>query len=70
MKIKIISFTVFASIFLTFYLSIYIPFPKSKLEPAPVISLQILDREGKLLREVLSDKEGRCKWVSLNQISP
>ena len=70
MKIRVILLTVFASILLALYLSIYIPFPKSKLEPAPVISMRILDREGRLLREVLSDEEGRCKWVNLSQVSP
>ncbi|MFQ6066287.1 MAG: penicillin-binding protein 1C [bacterium] len=50
--------------------SLYIPFPRKQLEPASVVSLRILDRRGNLLREVLSDEEGRSEWVSLSEISP
>jgi penicillin-binding protein 1C len=49
--------------------SLYIPFPQKALEPASVVSLRILDRKGNLLREVLSDEEGRSRWVSLPEIS-
>jgi len=48
--------------------STLIPFSKKLLEPAPVISLKILDREGRLLREVLSDEEGRARWVLLEKV--
>lgn len=51
-------------------LSMFLPFPKSKLSPGPVVSLKILDRNGLLLREVLSDEGGRCRWVTLRDISP
>lgn len=50
--------------------SLYIPFPKRMLNPEPVVSLRILDRNGELLREVLSDEGGRCTWVSREMISP
>lgn len=50
--------------------STYIPVPRSKLSPAPLLSLDILDRHETLLREVLSDEGGRCRWVSLSEISP
>ncbi|GAI02993.1 unnamed protein product, partial [marine sediment metagenome] len=50
--------------------SLYIPFSRKTLEPASVVSLRILDRKGNLLREVLSDQEGRSRWVSLPEISP
>lgn len=50
--------------------SIYFPFPKKKLSPAPVISLRLEDRNGLLLREVLSDEGGRCRWVGLEDVSP
>ena len=50
--------------------STYIPVPLSKLSPAPLLSLEILDRHGLLLREVLSDEGGRCRWVTLQEISP
>jgi penicillin-binding protein 1C len=48
--------------------SLYIPFPREVLEPASVVSLRVLDRNGDLLREVLSDEEGRSRWVSLPEI--
>ena len=51
-------------------LTTFLPFPKSKLGPGPVISLRLLDRNGVLLREVLSDEGGRCRWVKLEHISP
>jgi penicillin-binding protein 1C len=50
--------------------SFYIPIPRSKLDPGPVVSLRITDRKGLLLREVLSDEGGRCRWMSLDGISP
>jgi penicillin-binding protein 1C len=50
--------------------SLYIPFPRSRLDPAPVLSLRLTDRNGLLLREVLSDEGGRCRWVSLDEVSP
>jgi penicillin-binding protein 1C len=52
------------------WLSAYIPFPKSKLRPGSVISLRLEDRKGTLLREVLSDEGGRCRWVRLEDVSP
>lgn len=51
-------------------LTLHLPIPKQKLNPAPVVSLQILDRDGQLLREVLSDEGGRCRWVDFENISP
>jgi len=53
-----------------FFLTGFLPFPKSKLGPGPVISLRVLDRTGALLREVLSDEGGRCRWVRLEDVSP
>ena len=50
--------------------SLYLPFPRSKLDPGPVLSLRITDRNGVLLREVLSDEGGRCRWVGLGGVSP
>jgi len=52
------------------FLSFFLPFPKGKLAPGPVISLRLEDRNGVLLREVLSDEGGRCRWVGLEDISP
>ena len=48
--------------------SLYIPFPRKVLEPAPVVSLRILDRNGNLLREVLSDEEGKSQWIFFQEI--
>jgi penicillin-binding protein 1C len=49
-------------------MSLYIPFPRELLQPASIVSLRIFDRRGNLLREVLSDEEGRGQWVSLQEI--
>ena len=49
--------------------SLYIPFRREILEPASTVSLRILDRKGNLLREVLSDEEGRSQWLSLQEVS-
>ncbi len=51
-------------------LSTFLPFPAGRLRPEKVISLRILDKDGVLLREVLSDEGGRCRWVSLADVSP
>ncbi len=51
-------------------LSFFIPIPKKRLNPGPVISLRIEDRNGILLREVLSDKGGRCRWLQFDDIPP
>jgi penicillin-binding protein 1C len=52
------------------FLSTFLPFPRSRLAPGPVVSLRLLDRNGILLREVLSDEGGRCRWVRLEDVSP
>lgn len=67
MKILVISLGI---ILLVLALSLYIPLPSELFQPAPVVSLKILDRNGYLLREVLSDKEGKSQWISLKDISP
>jgi len=53
-----------------FLLSFFLPISRSKLAPGPVISLRVEDRNGVLLREVLSDEGGRCRWVGLEEVSP
>ncbi|MFW6161061.1 MAG: penicillin-binding protein 1C [Acidobacteriota bacterium] len=58
-----------AFIFL-FSVSLYLPFPREKLNPGHKVSFSILDRQGILLREVLSDEGGRCRWLGLDEISP
>jgi len=52
------------------FLTAFLPFPKSRLGPGPMISLRLLDRHGVLLREVLSDEGGRCRWIKLEDVSP
>lgn len=65
---------IFGMIMLTvpilFSASLYLPFPRGKLKPAPVVSLSLTDRNGTLLREILSDEGGRCQWTELGDISP
>jgi len=51
-------------------ISFYVPVSRGRLDRIPVISLRIEDRSGVLLREVLSDEGGRCRWVGLADISP
>lgn len=51
-------------------LSLYLPFPKAKLSPGPVVSLSLVDRNNVLLREILSDEGGRCRWIKLDEVSP
>ena len=58
------------SIMVFLSVSLYLPFPKGRLKPAPVVSLSLLDRNGLLLREILSDEGGRCRWVKLAEVSP
>jgi penicillin-binding protein 1C len=50
--------------------SVFIPYPRRALEPGPGVSLRLLDRHGFLLREVLSEAGGRCRWVGLEEVSP
>ncbi|MGB7296952.1 MAG: biosynthetic peptidoglycan transglycosylase, partial [Candidatus Aminicenantales bacterium] len=52
------------------FLTVFIPFPRIIPDPAPVVSLRLLDRNGLLLREVLSDEGGRCRWVGIDVVSP
>ncbi len=69
---KIKTFLLLGAVALVFLLSVslYLPFPRGKLSAAPQVSFSILDREGILLREVLSDEGGRCRWLGLDEISP
>ena len=47
-----------------------VPFPKGLLSRDSIHSMEIVDREGRPLREVLSAEEGRARWLSLGEISP
>jgi penicillin-binding protein 1C len=69
-KIKKIIVLALLSALVLLSLSLYLPFPKGRLKPAPVISLSLVDRHNTLLREILSDEGGRCRWVGLREVSP
>ncbi len=56
--------------FIVIAASLYLPIPASRLASAEVESLRLVDRHGVVLREVLSTKEGRSRWVRLEQMSP
>jgi penicillin-binding protein 1C len=69
-RTKKTSVLAFLTLLILLFVSLYLPFPRSKLSPAPVLSLSILDRNNILLREVLSDEGGRCRWLDLKEVSP
>ncbi|MDH4196412.1 MAG: penicillin-binding protein 1C, partial [Candidatus Aminicenantes bacterium] len=50
--------------------TLLLPFPKARLAPGAHISLRLTDRHGVLLRELLSEKGGRSRWVRLSEVSP
>lgn len=50
--------------------SLAVPIPRSRLSPLPVLSLNLTDRDGRPLREVLSDEGGRSRWVGSPDIAP
>ena len=50
--------------------TILLPYPKSRLAPGALVSLRLTDRNGVLLREVLSESGGRSRWVTLSEVSP
>ncbi len=68
MKQKIIVLPVFLSGLIFLSASLYIPFPKAKLHPGPVVSLSLVDRNSLLLREILSDEGGRCRWIRFKDV--
>jgi len=52
-------------------LFVFFPFfEKKELHPQNMVSLRLLDRQGVLLREVLSQKEGTCFRAPLDEVSP
>jgi penicillin-binding protein 1C len=48
--------------------SLYWPVPKSWMSPQSLVSFRILDRNNRVLREVLSDQSGSCRWLSREKI--
>jgi penicillin-binding protein 1C len=68
-KLKKIVWTTVLSVPILLSVSLYLPFPKGNLKPAPIVSLSLVDRNNTLLREILSADGGRCRWVTLDAIS-
>ena len=68
-KIKRIVVLTVSFVAVSISVSLYMPFPKKRLAPATEISLSLLDRNNTLLREILSDEGGRCRWVTLDEVS-
>lgn len=48
----------------------FIPLERDAFAHSQIGSLRILDRNGVLLREVLSGEEGKGRWCSMDEISP
>lgn len=46
------------------------PPDQDRLKPDRIVSRPIFDRNGILLRELISDEQGRGQWLRLDQISP
>lgn len=53
-----------------FFVSLYFPVNRGRISPSPLLSLRLVDRNNTLLREVLSDEGGHCRWARLEDISP
>jgi penicillin-binding protein 1C len=68
-KVKRLASLALLSVLLLFSASLYLPFPKERLKPFPVVSLSMVDQNNILLREILSDEGGRCRWINLDEIS-
>jgi penicillin-binding protein 1C len=68
-KMKKIIFVTMLSVPILLSASLYLPFPKGKLKPTPVLSLSLVDRNNMVLREILSEDGGRCRWVTLEEVS-
>lgn len=48
--------------------TVFLPYPRRALARGPTVSLRLLDRNGILLREVLSEAGGRCRWIGMDEI--
>jgi penicillin-binding protein 1C len=60
-----------AAVAAALYQSLWLmPDPLAKARPEFQPSVQIMDREGRLLREFLSDKDTRNQWTRLADLSP
>jgi penicillin-binding protein 1C len=68
-KIKRLASLTVVSVLVLLSASLYLPFPKERLKSFPVVSLFLVDRNNTLLREILSDEGGRCRWIKLEEAS-
>jgi penicillin-binding protein 1C len=48
--------------------SFFVPIPQPALSPLPVESLRITDRDGVVLREMLSSEKGRACWLNKGDV--
>jgi len=69
-RIKKMLFILFSILFLLFLIFLLIPLPDTPLYPSRMVSCEILDREGRLLRLLLSDSWSTSCRVKLEEISP
>ena len=67
-KITLVICFILLSVF--FIIFLLIPLPSVSLYPQKMVSCNILDRKGTLLRTVLSSKYSTASWVNLDRISP
>jgi penicillin-binding protein 1C len=68
-KLKRIFWMALLFIPILFSASLYLPFPAGNLKTESLISLSLVDRNNVVLREILSEEGGRCRWVALDEIS-
>ncbi len=59
---------IFCILFLILAVSVFRPLPEADISPLPVVSLTITDRNGEVLREILSDKETRAYWIGIDEL--
>jgi penicillin-binding protein 1C len=55
-------------IFLILAVAVLTPLPEADLSPLPVVSLTITDRNGEILREILSERETRAYWIGTDEL--
>ena len=53
-----------------FIASVFLPLDDTGFAPSRVTSVRILDKNGVLLREVLSEQDGRGRWCGLHEVAP
>jgi len=63
LALAILSFVVFLGLF-----ALFTPLPEELRVPTPTSSLQVVDREGHLLREARLDDGSRARWVPLAEM--